>query len=87
MATADRESPIGLRRQIRFDGCYHSFNLHDFADDDPPNFRTFVEAARAGNPAAALSFNPGQVRTIVLVPRAAGTSDLLADWRWLDYFG
>ena len=22
-----------------FDGCYHSYDLHDFADDDPPNFR------------------------------------------------
>ena len=44
-----------------FDGCYHSYNLHDFADDDPPNFRTFAEAARAGNPNAALAFNPGQV--------------------------
>jgi hypothetical protein len=45
----------------RFDGCYHSYDLHDFADDDPPNFRTFAEAARAGNPDAALAFNPGQV--------------------------
>ena len=44
-----------------FDGCYHSFNLHDFADDDPPNFKTFADAARAGNPDAALAFNPGQV--------------------------
>jgi hypothetical protein len=34
-----------------FDGCYHSLSLHDFADDDPPNFRTFAEAARVGNPA------------------------------------
>ena len=42
-------------------GCYHSFALHDFADDDPPNFRTFAEAARAGNPNAALAFNPGQI--------------------------
>ena len=38
----------------------HSFNLHDFADDDPPNFKTFADAARAGNPDAALAFNPGQ---------------------------
>ena len=44
-----------------FDGCYHSFDLHDFADDDPPNFKSFAEAARAGNPDAALAFNPGQV--------------------------
>jgi hypothetical protein len=22
-----------------FDGCYHSYDLHDFADDDPPNFK------------------------------------------------
>ena len=42
-------------------GCYHSYDLHDFADDDPPNFRTFAEAARAGNPDAALAFNPGQI--------------------------
>jgi hypothetical protein len=50
-----------------FDGCYWP-NLM-YRADTPPNFASFAAAARAGNPAAAVAFNPGVVyRTISITP-------------------
>ena len=40
-----------------FDGCYWPNAMYRTCD--PPNFRTFAEAARKGNPASAVAFNPG----------------------------
>jgi len=39
------------------DGCYHADDMYRHAD--PPNFRTFAEAMKAGNPDALVAFNPG----------------------------
>jgi hypothetical protein len=37
--------------------------------DEPPNFRSFAAASRAGNPHAVVAFNPGVVnRTLSLTP-------------------
>jgi hypothetical protein len=50
-----------------FDGVYWPNNMYRGAK--PPNFRSFAEAARAGNPHSAVAFNPGQVnRTLSLTP-------------------
>jgi hypothetical protein len=43
------------------DGCYYSDVMYRQAD--APNFRTFAEALKAGNPDSLVAFNPG-----VLVP-------------------
>ena len=40
-----------------FDGCYFPNSMYRSAA--PPNFTSFAAAARAGNPAAVLAFNPG----------------------------
>jgi hypothetical protein len=40
-----------------FDGCYFPNSM--YRSPAPPNFASFAAAARAGNPAAALTFNPG----------------------------
>ena len=40
-----------------FDGCYWPNAM--YRASTPPNFRTFAEAARHGNPASAVAFNPG----------------------------
>lgn len=40
-----------------FDGCYTANAM--YRHEDEPNFKTFAEAARAGNPNAAVAFNPG----------------------------
>ncbi len=43
------------------DGCYNADRMYQHAD--APNFRSFAEAMKAGNPDALVAFNPG-----VLVP-------------------
>ncbi|MGN6367359.1 MAG: alpha-L-fucosidase [Phycisphaerae bacterium] len=40
-----------------FDGCYFPNTMYRYPE--APNFRSFAAAARAGNPRAAVGFNPG----------------------------
>jgi len=40
-----------------FDGCYWPNAM--YRSCSPPNFRTFADAARKGNPSSAVAFNPG----------------------------
>jgi hypothetical protein len=50
-----------------FDGCYWP-NLM-YRSSEPPNFKSFAAAARAGNPNSAVAFNPGVVpRLISMTP-------------------
>jgi len=50
-----------------FDGCY--FPNMMYRGQESPNFHSFAAAARAGNPASALAFNPGVVyRTLSITP-------------------
>jgi Alpha-L-fucosidase len=50
-----------------FDGCYWPNTM--YRSVDPPNFQSFAAAARAGNPASILAFNPGVVpRLISMTP-------------------
>jgi len=50
-----------------FDGVYWPNNM--YRGVEPPNFRSFADAARAGNPHSAIAFNPGQVnRALSLTP-------------------
>ena len=50
-----------------FDGVYWPNTM--YRAERPPNFRSFAAAARAGNPRAAVAFNPGQVnRALSLTP-------------------
>jgi hypothetical protein len=42
-----------------FDGCYWPNTM--YRTSEPPNFASFAAAARAGNPASVLAFNPGVV--------------------------
>jgi hypothetical protein len=50
-----------------FDGCYFPNSM--YRSPDPPNFASFAAAARAGNPDAAVAFNPGAVyRMLSLTP-------------------
>lgn len=50
-----------------FDGCYFPNSMYRSAE--APNFGSFAAAARAGNPNAALAFNPGVVyRMLSLTP-------------------
>ena len=39
------------------DGCYHADKM--YRHPDPPNFRSFAEAMKAGNPDSLVAFNPG----------------------------
>lgn len=39
------------------DGCYHADRM--YRHPDPPNFRSFAEAMKAGNPDSLVAFNPG----------------------------
>jgi len=49
-----------------FDGCYFPNSMYR---GDAPNFTSFAAAARAGNPDAALAFNPGVVyRLLSMTP-------------------
>lgn len=50
-----------------FDGCYFPNTMYRSAE--APNFASFAAAARAGNPDAAVGFNPGVVyRMLSLTP-------------------
>ncbi len=50
-----------------FDGCYWPNTMYRTADE--PNFASFAAAARAGNPRAAVAFNPGVIyRTVSITP-------------------
>jgi hypothetical protein len=40
-----------------FDGCYWPNSMYRYPE--PPNFGSFAAAARAGNPASVVAFNPG----------------------------
>lgn len=42
-----------------FDGCYFPNTM--YRSKEPPNFESFAASARAGNPNAAIAFNPGVV--------------------------
>ncbi len=48
-----------------FDGCYWPNTM--YRSEEPPNFKTFAAAARAGNPLSAVAFNPGVVPRLVSV--------------------
>jgi hypothetical protein len=48
-----------------FDGCYWPNTM--YRRREAPNFESFAAAARAGNPAAAIAFNPGVVRRLVSI--------------------
>lgn len=39
------------------DGCYYADDM--YRHPDPPNFRSFAEAMKAGNPDSIVAFNPG----------------------------
>ncbi|HEX2999482.1 MAG TPA: hypothetical protein VHR86_04515, partial [Armatimonadota bacterium] len=39
------------------DGCYHADRMYRYPD--APNFRSFAEAMKAGNPDSIVAFNPG----------------------------
>ena len=47
-----------------FDGCYWPNTMYR---GDAPNFATFAAAARAGNPAAAVAFNPGVIHRLISI--------------------
>lgn len=40
-----------------FDGCYYADRMYNFPD--PPNFKSFADTARIGNPESIVAFNPG----------------------------
>lgn len=65
-----------------FDGCY--WPNHMYRGKGPPDFASFAAAARAGNPAAAVAFNPGVMyRPISVTPEedyTAGEVDKPERW-------
>jgi hypothetical protein len=65
-----------------FDGCY--WPNHMYRAKGAPDFASFAAAARAGNPAAAVAFNPGVMyRPISLTPEedyTAGEVDKPERW-------
>jgi hypothetical protein len=48
-----------------FDGCYWPNAM--YRAEEPPNFASFAAAARAGNPASVVAFNPGVVDRLLSV--------------------
>jgi len=40
-----------------FDGCSYADKMYNFPD--PPNFKSFAESSRKGNPESVVAFNPG----------------------------
>jgi hypothetical protein len=48
-----------------FDGCYFPNTMYRSAE--PPNFTSFAAAARAGNPDAVVSFNPGVIYRLISI--------------------
>lgn len=65
-----------------FDGCYWPNTM--YRTEEAPNFASFAAAARAGNPASIVAFNPGVVyRTIAMTPYEdymAGEIDKPDNW-------
>lgn len=65
-----------------FDGCY--WPNHMYRAKESPDFASFAAAARAGNPAAAVAFNPGVMyRPISVTPEedyTAGEVDKPERW-------
>ncbi len=56
-----------------FDGVYWPDSMYRFRD--PPNFRSFAAAARAGNPQSSIAFNQGVVyRVVPISPEADFTA-------------
>lgn len=47
-----------------FDGCYYADRMYNHPD--PPNFKSFSEAARSGNPESIVAFNGGKISIISL---------------------
>ena len=61
-----------------FDGCYWPNAM--YRSCEPPNFESFASAARAGNPVAAVAFNPGVVpRLISMTPHEDYTAGEISD--------
>jgi len=61
-----------------FDGCYYPHEMYYHAE--PPNFQSFAEAARAGNPDAIVAFNPGVFDPIItLTPHEDYTAGEIND--------
>ena len=53
-----------------FDGCYWPNTMYRSAQ--APNFESFAAAARAGNRASAIAFNPGVVTRLISIDAARG---------------
>ena len=61
-----------------FDGCYWPNIM--YRTPDTPNFYTLASAARAGNPASVVAFNPGVVpRIISMTPHEDYTAGEISD--------
>jgi hypothetical protein len=61
-----------------FDGCYFPNSM--YRSTEAPNFASFAAAARAGNPDAAIAFNPGVVyRLLSLTPHEDFTAGEIDD--------
>lgn len=61
-----------------FDGCYWPNTM--YRHEEAPNFASFAAAARAGNPDAAISFNPGVVpRILSVTPNEDYTAGEISD--------
>ena len=55
-----REWSLRWGRNVRgwwIDGCYFAEDMYRFPE--PPNFRSFAQALKAGNPDSIVAFNPG----------------------------
>jgi hypothetical protein len=48
-----------------FDGCFFPNSM--YRSEEPPNFRSFAAAARAGNPNSALAFNPSVIYRLLSI--------------------
>jgi hypothetical protein len=61
-----------------FDGCYWPNTM--YRTPDTPNFATRAAAARAGNPASVVAFNPGVVpRILSITPHEDYTAGEISD--------
>jgi hypothetical protein len=61
-----------------FDGCYWPNTM--YRTPDTPNFATLAAAARAGNPASVVAFNPGVVpRILSITPHEDYTAGEISD--------
>ena len=61
-----------------FDGCYWPNSMYRCSE--PPNFGSFAAAARGGNPAGVVTFNPGVVpRILSLTPHEDYTAGEIND--------